>query len=251
MVNKADAFFYNGLTLDDDFADKMSRNHRNRSLKVANLGEIMQDIDPKLILDGEGKECVHADGTRHKHGKYDPHIWLGPPQAIEMTKIVRDKLSEIDPANKAGYEARAAKFIEQLKELEAHGQAAFKDKKNKKIVTMHEAFAYFATAFDIQIVASIQMQPGMDSDAVSMQKLIALCREPDGPRVIAKEPQYPAAQAERIRETLQREGIEVRIISLDPLETADVAKGQTFNPDPGHYLKKMRENIDTLAEALR
>lgn len=251
MVNKADILIYNGLTLDDEFVNKMTQNRTNASLKILNLGETLRKEQPKLVPKGEAIWHVLDDGTRHSHGNYDPHLWLGPPQAIAMTKIVAAQLAEFDPAHAEGYAKRSKDFIADLMKLEADGKAAFKDKKNKKIITMHEAFGYFARAFDVEIVASIQLQPGADSDAKSQAELIKHCRQPDGPRVIAVEPQYSKTQAEAITHSLAQEGIPVAIISLDPLETADRASGQKFNPDPGHYLKTMRKNIETLAEALK
>ena len=144
-----------------------------------------------------------------------------------MTKIIRDKYIEIDPAKKKGYEERAGKFIEQLNELQAHGKSVLKDKKNKKVITQHEAFAYFGKAFGVDIVPArsrCAARHGFRTQ-VSMGKLIDLCKEKDGPRVIAIEPQYPPTQAEALRAALERHNIHVKIVTLDPLETADIAKG--------------------------
>ena len=248
-VNKADLLLYNGLTLDDDFVDKMLSSHTNQKLVKLNVGDLFDKHHHELLLLGDGKEHDHGDGNKHKHGEHDPHLWLGPPQAMAMTKFIAAKLGDIEPDKKQHYQKRADAFIDELKKLEAYGKSAFKGKKNRKIITMHEAFGYFADAFDVDIVASIQMKPGIDPDAKSLAEIIKLCKNPTGPRVIAVEPQYPKARAEAIQSNLKYEGIEVKIVTLDPLETAEPL-AKSFNPDPGYYLKKMRENIDTLAKAL-
>jgi ABC-type Zn uptake system ZnuABC Zn-binding protein ZnuA len=251
MVNKADLLVYNGLSLDDDFVDKMLRNQANPSLRRLNVGETLEETHADLLLKGDGKEHVLPDGRKHKHGEMDPHIWLGPDQAIEMTHIIAAKLAAIDPDKKSKYAERAKKFADEIKDkVQAYGHARFKDKSNKKIITMHEAFGYFAKAFQIEIVAAIQKNPGLDPDLASKAQLIKLCRDPNGPRVIAVEPQYSHNQAEALKADLARDKVNVEIISLDPLETADRQDGK-FNPDPGYYIKKMRENIDTLAGALK
>jgi zinc transport system substrate-binding protein len=267
-VNKADLFIYNGLTLDDAFAGKMLKNHKNKSLEVLNVGAAIEKDDPKVLHHGvhdhdkadksakddkhdhdkpkkAGKEAPHD----HKHGEHDPHLWLGPDQAQAMAKVIAAKLAEIDPANKKGYEDRAKKFSGELEKIEEHGKTALKDKKNKKIITMHEAFDYFADAFGIEIVATIQKKPGTDPDGAAMAKLMKLCRE-EHVAVIAVEPQYSPNQAEALRASLKREKIDVQIITLDPLETAPGVEGKAGNPDPGYYLRKLKENIDTLAKAL-
>lgn len=255
-LNKADLFIYNGLSLDDAFVHRMLQSHRNKGLAVLNVGAALEKEDhereekkePGILIDNDEKEHDHGD-HKHKHGEHDPHVWLGPDQAMFMTEIIAAKLVEIDPEHKKGYEKRKTEFLKELQKLKADGLEKLKDKKNKSIVTTHEAFGYFAKAFDVKIVGSIQLRPGMDPDAVKMKELIELCQK-DKVRVIAKEPQYSGAPAEALKRNLKAKGVEVEIIDLDPLETAPVAAGKKYNPDPGYYLKKMRENIDTLAKAL-
>lgn len=252
-VRHADLFIYNGLTLDDVFVDKMLQNHRNSSLVAFNLGGYMEKKHHDLMLHmehdhdhGHGKD---KDGHQHKHGEHDPHMWLGPPQAMKMTEVIATKLAELDPARKKGFQERATKFVKQIQEVETYGKDTFKKNKSKKIVTMHDSFGYFAEAFDIKIVATIQPKPGVDPDAVTIAKLIEACQK-EQVSVITVEPQYPKGHAEAIQSALKAKKLDVRIVTLDPLETAPVAQGQTFNPDPGYYLKKMRENIDELSKAL-
>ena len=257
-VNKADLLIANGLTLDKVFIDRMLANHKNGNLAVLNLGAVLEKKYPKLLHHEEAhehaKDKKEPDGDKHaehnhQHGDIDPHIWLGPQQAIAMTKIIADKLGEIDPANKKGYETRAEAFIKELTKIQADGEAALKDKKNKNIITMHEAFDYFADAFDIKIEATIQKRPGADPDGPALAELVRLCKDKKI-ALIAVEPQYSRMQAESLQANLKRDGVEVKIVSLDPLETAPIPAGKKFNPDPTYYLQKMRENIDTLAKAL-
>lgn len=250
-VERADLLISNGLTLDDQFVEqKMLRNHKNRKLVTLNVGETLLEKSPGLVLKGNGEWHVMPDGAKHKHGEHDPHFWLAPRQAIEMTRIIAAKLGQVDPDKKKGYDLRAEKFVAELKELEDYGKAKFREKKNKQVVTMHESFAYFAKAFDLTIAGSIQRYPGIEPDSVTRGNLVSLCKKKDGPRVIAVEPQYSNAQAEALQASLKKDGIHVEIVMLDPLETADIASTSKFNPDPGYYFKKMRENIDTLAKAL-
>lgn len=254
-INEADLYIYNGLTLDDVFTDKMLRNHKNRNLVSMAVGDVLNKMDKeikddkkKFLLKGDEIEHMHADGKMHKHGSQDPHIWLGPRQAKAITKIIAAKLGAIDPANAAKYEKRAGEFAKKLDDLQAYGDAAFKDKKSKNFISMHESLGYFGKEFlELEKVDSIQVSPGIDPDAKKIADLITLCKEKNI-RVIAKEPQYSGKVPELIRDSLKRHGIELTIVEIDPLETAQATNNG--NPDPEFYLKKMRENIDTLAKAL-
>ena len=263
MLNKADLLIYNGLTLDDVFVDRMLKAHRNKSLAVLNVGDVLEKKDherdeineklkdklPDLLLHSGGEEHAHEGGEKHQHGTHDPHVWLGPEQTMVMTEIIAAKLGEIDPAHRKDYEKRADKFIEELQKLEADGKDAFKNKKHKNIITMHEAFQYFAEGFGVKIVGTIQVKPGTDPDPAKMKELIELCKKNDV-KVIAIEPQYSPAPAESLQRSLKAKGLEVAIVELDPLETVDRSNGKSAIPISDYYLKKMRENIAALAKAL-
>jgi zinc transport system substrate-binding protein len=190
---------------------------------------------------------VHADGKEHTT-PYDPHLWLGPPEAILMTKIIAEKLVEIDPAHRKGYEERAEKLVEEIKELQDHGKKAFAGKKHRHIITMHGSLGYFARAFDLT-ADPLQSHPGADPDSARMAALVKLCREKEV-KVIAVEPQYSKSLAETLQTTLKGKGLDVQVIQVDPIETAPVPANSS-NPAPDYYLKKMRENIDNLAKALQ
>src|ERR1019366_8316282 len=67
-VNKADLFIFNGLTLDDNFADKMLRNHKNKSLAVLKVGKVLEAKHDKLLIHEEGHDHAHD-----KDKKEDEH----------------------------------------------------------------------------------------------------------------------------------------------------------------------------------
>ncbi len=249
-VNNADILIYNGLTLDDDFVGRMLRTHQNRKLSRLNVGQVLKNEDDDLIQKNKHTHD-HGDGKPCLHGPHDPHIWLGPKQATAMARIIAAKLGDLDPDKKEKFAKRAKAFGDTMKEIQAYGEKAFKeiDKENRKILTMHEALEYFADAFDFKIVGSFQPRPGMDADPVAMSQLAALVKEKKV-RIIAVEPQYSRAQAEALQASLKRDNIDIRIVTIDPLETAPIATN-SVNPDPAFFLNKMRENIDALAKALQ
>ena len=249
-VNDADLLIYNGLTLDDDFVGRMLRTHQNRKLSRLNVGQVLKKEDDDLIQKNKHKHD-HGDGKPCLHGPHDPHIWLGPKQATAMARIIAAKLGELDPVKKDKFAQRAKAFGEKMSEIQTYGKKAFDgiDKENRNILTMHEALEYFAEAFDFKIVGSFQLRPGMDADPVAMSQLAAIVKEKNV-RVIAVEPQYSSAQAEVLRDSLKRDKIDVKIVTIDPLETAPIATG-SVNPDSAFFLNKMRENIDALAKAFQ
>ena len=58
-----------------------------------------------------------APGADHKHSK-NAHSWLNPVHAITMAEQAADTLSQLDPANKAYYQARLAEFRQNIQQLD-------------------------------------------------------------------------------------------------------------------------------------
>jgi ABC-type Zn uptake system ZnuABC Zn-binding protein ZnuA len=254
LLREADLFFAIGLRLDDHFADVMQRESHNPNLQYVKLGESPQF--EKLLLHREeehehGKEEEHEHG--HEHGEYDPHVWLGIPQAILLVEIIRDKLKKVDPAHEADYDKNAAKYIDKLKGLLAYGKDRLQDKKNRKIIAFHESLAYFAKSFDVDIVDVIEEVPGAEANQAHIAKLAKMCLEKDV-RVIAVEPQYrQGSSATSLQNAVKEKGKSIAFKEIDPLETADnkdLKEDEKELKSPDWYVKKMRQNLDNLAEAL-
>lgn len=244
LLRKADLFLVNGLGLEGDAPGKMKDGSGNKKLKVV---ELAARIPADQLYEGS---CHHEgdDHHDHDHGK-DPHVWLSPDHAIILVEGIRDELKAADPAHAADYDRRAGEYVARLKQLKADGLAMLKGKTDRKLVTFHDSMAYFAKAFDLNVVGTVQKSPGTEPNDPHLRKLIALCADDANPvRVIAAEPQYgTSSAAEQVRKELARKGVpDPVLVEFDTLET--VAPEQL---SPGWYEAKMRENLKALAGAMK
>jgi len=243
-VKRADLFLINGLDLDNDIARKLTRGSQNSKIIV----EASAGIPKSQLLEGTcncGHDHHDKDGDAdHEH--IDPHVWLGIPEAVKMVEKIRDVLKEKDPAHAAGYDKRAAAYIERLNKLLKEGRDILKDKRERKLLAFHDSLKYFARAFGLEIVDSIEAVPGSEPDAKTLSQLVAKCREA-GVRRIAVEPQFDSnTSAKTILRELKSKGIDAEFVTVDPIETASSAE---LNAE--FYEKKMRENLTQLAEKLK
>jgi zinc transport system substrate-binding protein len=250
----ADLLIYNGLGLDNAFVAKINESQHKPAASLAAAGALPDD---QLLKDEdedddhakkEEKKGEKAGGHAHEHGEHDPHVWLGPPQAMVMVDAIAGKLAEIDKGHADGYKQRAAKVNEQLKQLLDEGRAKFKDKKSRNVLTMHESFGYFARAFGLEVAGSIKAQPNQQVDSARLAKLDKLCKDKDV-RVITFEPQFNPTEPQLLEKRLKDSGLDVRLAEFDPLETAPVPAGNV-NPPADYYFTKMRANIANLDKAL-
>jgi zinc transport system substrate-binding protein len=241
---KADLFLISGLGL-DNFLTRVVTNSGNSRIKIVEVGKAIPESE--LLTRGEEDEHdekeEHGHGHEHEHGLYDPHVWLGIPQATRMVERIRDVLGQEDPAHKADYDRRAAEYVGQLRELQDYGKKALAGKKNRKVIATHDSLRYFARSFGLEVMGNIQPQPGTEASAADLAKLVELCQR-EKVRVITVEPQYSHATAETLGNQLRARGLNVHLVEVDTVETADPPVAADY------YVRKMRENIDGLARHL-
>lgn len=244
-LHRADLFLTIGLGLDDKVTKKLAETCGNPKLRVVALGEKL----PKDMLREGTCTCghEHAPGEHdHDHG-YDPHVWMGLPEAIAMVETIRAEMTALDPAHADGYKQRAAALTERLTKLQADGKAQLAAKTEKaRLLTHHDSQHYLARSIGAEIIDAIEL-PGREPSGKRLNQLVETCKAKNV-RLIAVEPQYSSnTGADALLRELKRQGIEdPQFVPLDPMETADAA-----DLTPDFYERHIRANIDNLVKVLK
>jgi ABC-type Zn uptake system ZnuABC Zn-binding protein ZnuA len=236
----ADLILINGLEL-DTFVNRIVNSSGNKKAQRVELAQ--EAIPPEKLLKMAHGHDEPGHDHHHHHGDQDPHAWLGLEHAQLMVHHISKLLQELDPQNQKNYVERGAAYAKKLEELRQYGLKAFAGKKNRKMITMHDSMNYFAKTFQLEIVDTILLQPGVEPTASKTAKLAKMIKEKDV-RVITIEPQYPKDLAKKIQAQAAAEKHTLEIVELDPIETAE---GELT---PDYYYTKMRQNIDRLFEKL-
>ncbi len=249
ILKDADLFFAVGLTLDEKFADPIQRDSHNPHLRYVQLGERLP-ANLKRANEEKHEHDEKEHGHDHEHGDYDPHVWLGIPQAIGMVEIIRDELKKLDPDHADDFDKNADTYIKRLKKLHTDGKAKLRDKKNRKIIAFHESLGYFAKSFDLNIVDVLEVTPGSEPSPSHMVQVVKKCKAEDV-HVIAVEPQYPVVSSAKV---LEQQVKKIQFVVVDPLETVnnekELKESKKELKDADWYERKMRQNLDELARGL-
>ena len=149
-VADADVVFANGVGL-ERFLDNLIESAGAKD-KVVYVSE---GID-FLVFDGgehEGEE--HEDEDTHSSA--DPHTWTNPNNVIIWVWNVEKILGELDPENSEAYQANAGKYEAKLKDLDTwiREQAALIPIENRKLVTDHTLFGYYADEYGFEQVGAL------------------------------------------------------------------------------------------------
>ncbi len=90
----------------------------------------------------------------HDHtGGFDPHAWQDLANARRYVANITPALVEADPAGKTVYQANAARLDKEIAALDSEIRSTFSalPADRRKVVTSHDAFAYFGRAYGIRM----------------------------------------------------------------------------------------------------
>ncbi len=122
---------------------------------------------------------------------------------MRYAEIVRDALIALDPPNKTGYMANTEAYLGKLRELDnaIFGCVKTIPEKNRKLVTYHDSFAYFAPRYGMKVIAAVQPSDFSEPGPQEVIRIIKQIRKEKVPAVFGSEV-FPSKVMEQIaRET--------------------------------------------------
>ena len=227
-IQSADLIIANGLGLDSWIQSLID---------AAGKGE----ADTLLLGEGLDQESgwVYLSNAETP-GTFDPHIWLDPKGAVLYVQRIADHVSRNAPDLAQRIAAASADGITRINAIDADLAVDFAaiDPDQRKIVTMHDAFGYFARAYGIEIVGVAVASPGQDPSAQEIRALIDAIRAA-GVTALFSEVQLPSKVLDQI-------AAETGATVLQDLYSDALGASPADS-----YLGVMRTNADAILGALR
>jgi len=165
----------------------------------------------------------------------NPHFWLSIPYAIKECETIKDSLIEEFPEYRETFEKNFNTYKEKLLSLHERIKKSIDKLKEKRIITYHPAYLYFAKEYGLKVVYVIEKSPGKEPTPREIAEIEDIIKN-ENIKVLFIEPQLSSSVVDGI---VSDTG--VKVFTLDPL-------GGT--PDRDSYLKLMNYNLNTILEAL-
>jgi len=155
-VADAELVFVSGRGL-DDWAEELVSDSGGDA-QIVNLGAM-----GPIRLAGEGhehEEGEHSGEVGHEHedeSELDPHWWHDPRNVEAAVPGIENSLVVADSSRKAEFIRNADAYVAEVKALDA-GIAKCIDSvpaSERKLVTDHDAFGYFANRYGIEVVGAV------------------------------------------------------------------------------------------------
>ncbi len=165
-VSDAHVFFINGAGLETFVEDLLS--------SVGHETPVVPLSDGVELLRLES-DATHEQAEERGELRFDPHTWFDPHNVMIWCDNIVTALSGLDPAHGEVYQTNAQAYRAELEDLDAwiRETVAQVPAQNRKLVTDHTAFSYFAHRYGFQQVGAIF--PGYSTlSSPSAQDLAAL-----------------------------------------------------------------------------
>jgi ABC-type Zn uptake system ZnuABC Zn-binding protein ZnuA len=222
-VAQARLVVMNGLGLDD----WMEKTLTNTSAANTTVLKLAVDLPGVTLLPGEDP------------GTQNPHLFMDVRYAKVYVERIRDALMRVDPEHAARYDANATGYLARLDVLDAYvrQQVSKIPEANRRIVTFHDAFPYFARAYGITIVGVAVPAPGQDPSAGYTAQLVDAIRAAHV-KAIFSESQFPTRLVDQLR---SETGVKV---------VADLYDDAIGDPPVTSYEAIIRWDTDQFVQAL-
>lgn len=174
----ADLIIVNGLSLEVP-TQKLAAKVKKKGAKILRLGD-------NAI---SKKKWKFDFSFPEEEGKPNPHLWPDITFAMKYVELIRDALMKIDSGNSDYYQKNSNIFLSKLRTLD---NAIFKcvnsiPKNNRKLLTYHDSFAYFAPRYGMTVIGAIQPSDFSEPSPRELARLIDQIRAEKVPAIFGSD----------------------------------------------------------------
>ena len=157
------------------------------------MADALATSDAAVIDCSRGVTLLPAVGHHdHDHGDeadhFDSHYWMNPSETVTMVDaVLTELLLLLDPQYSAQMVENASRAQHLLRLCRTECQSALTQAAlNAQLITFHDGFAYFAEAFDLPLLASIEEEAGSEASAKEIVRITQLVRQHELPAIFTE-----------------------------------------------------------------
>lgn len=225
---KADLIIINGLHLEGQ------------------MGEVLENVDAsKLLIIGDylnKDELIHIDKDT-----VDPHIWFNVLNWKLASAAVTKKLIEMDSDNTTSYQTMGDNYLVELEELHQYvlSKVAELEESQRVLVTAHDAFNYFGQTYGFDVYAIQGISTESEASVNDISSLAKLVKKLD-------------VKAIFVESSISKATINSVIEASELLGHSLIIGGELYSDSLGDvehdsetYIKTVKNNVDTIVDALK
>ncbi|CAN5661919.1 metal ABC transporter substrate-binding protein [soil metagenome] len=176
-LSEADVVLVNGLQLEDPTVELAER-----IAPQAELVEIGTAVLPE-------SDYIYDFSFPEEEGKPNPHLWTDPLYAVKYAEVIRDTFTAQDPDNADYFARNYAAFTKKATELSeaVRVASATLPEERRRLLTYHDAYAYFAKDYEWQVIGAVQPKDFADPTPQEVARIIEQIRTEEVPTIFGSE----------------------------------------------------------------
>jgi len=178
VLSEADLIFINGLVLEEPTKELAEQNLKDGA-EIIELGD-------EVLTESE---YLYDFSFLEEGGRPNPHLWTDPTYARRYADVIRRALSEKDPVHAENYQRHYDAFSARIDEFDTAMRTAFATlpREQRKLLTYHDAYAYFAKTYDWTVIGAIQVETFDDPTPKEVAALIDQVKAENVPAIFGSE----------------------------------------------------------------
>ncbi|TAE68903.1 MAG: manganese transporter [Bacteroidetes bacterium] len=227
-LRKSAIVFYNGLHLEGKMAEVLENFSKQKT--IVSLGDKLD------------KKKLRSIGNN----QYDPHIWFDVSLWAESMQAIPEILIKKFPHKKEIFEENTAKYIEKLQKLHQEVKKSIQTipKKQRVLITAHDAFGYFGKAYQIEVKGLQGISTLSDFGLKDITDLVNFIIK-NKIKAIFVESSIPKKSLEAVIEGCQQKN---HTIKIGGTLYSDALGAE--NTKEGSYIGMVEENVKIIVENL-
>jgi zinc transport system substrate-binding protein len=202
---------------------------------LPNLEKVVVDKGVRLVESSESDEDGKTGAGRERSESANPHYWLAIENGKRIAQNIAEEMIRLDPANESYYRANLEGYLSKLDAAKARIKGRIGGLARKDMITFHDAWAYFADEFGLEIVGAFEPFPGKQPTPRYLAALQDKARS-HGVRVLFSESQLSNQAVAAFVGDLG-----LKLYVLDPLGGVE---------GRGSYIELLEYNTDIIVKAL-
>jgi zinc/manganese transport system substrate-binding protein len=206
-ARKADLLIINGGQLEIGWLPQVIRQSSNSSIQTGARG--LLDLSAGIKMIELPASVSRSLGDVHPQG--NPHFVLDPYNVPLISKAIADRLSQIDPANKAFYAENNSEFTKSWLTREKGWDSKMKSLRGTKVIEYHRLYDYLFNRFGLVYAGALEPLPGIPPSPKHLIDIIQTIKS-EKVRFIFQDVYHPKDPAEFVA---GKTGVRIVVIPQD------------------------------------
>lgn len=233
LLSEADVFVINGGGM-ERFLEEVAAEYPDLTILNAGAEAFAREEEG---AESAGKQAAAAEKNQADEAEeVNGHIWMSIPRYRMQVSAICAGLCAASPAHQQRFEQNASQYLQKIDLVEQEAEELREAAAGEKVVLFHEAFAYLAEDYGMQVVGTLDLDEERQVSAKETAEILKIIEEKKV-RILLAEELY----GKEMGDTMEEE-TDCQACYLDPL-----VRGEA---DADSWLQGMKQNIRLLKAAL-